>query len=258
MDNTMQKIEELKREIDELHNRSKDTLSKDIDNLFDYLIDVTKLVIKKKYSEEDKIFELAKTGKYPKRITELAESFGMMIVKVEARELRLRKNIHRLKKVNERLKNEIDERKRAENTIRIFSHIINNINLGISVYQLENPNDSSSFRFVAANPAFKSIRISSIRSNEGMTLNQNIPELKNMGIPERCIDIIQNSESQHLGDIQYSADDDSPTWFSLDGFPLPNNCVGLTFRNITERKTAEKDKERIIKELKRSLSKYEK
>ena len=38
----------------------------------------------------DKLFELTKTKRYPGIFTELAESFGMMMVKVEAREFRLK------------------------------------------------------------------------------------------------------------------------------------------------------------------------
>ena len=51
-----------------------------------------------KYDERDveQLFELAKTGRYPEIFTELAESFGMMMVKVEAREFRLKQIIEEL------------------------------------------------------------------------------------------------------------------------------------------------------------------
>jgi hypothetical protein len=51
-----------------------------------------------KYDERDveKLFELSKTGRYPGIFTELAESFGMMMVKVESREFRLKQIIEEL------------------------------------------------------------------------------------------------------------------------------------------------------------------
>jgi hypothetical protein len=51
-----------------------------------------------KYDERDveQLFELSKTGRYPEIFTELAESFGMMMVKVEAREFRLKQIIEEL------------------------------------------------------------------------------------------------------------------------------------------------------------------
>ena len=49
-------------------------------------------------SDVDKIFELAKTERYPSLFSELAESFGMMMTKLEAREYRLNQIIDDIKK----------------------------------------------------------------------------------------------------------------------------------------------------------------
>ena len=49
------------------------------------------------------LFELAKKGRYPGFLTELAESFGMMLVKVEAREFKLKQTIEELERVKVRL-----------------------------------------------------------------------------------------------------------------------------------------------------------
>ena len=51
-------------------------------------------------SDVDKIFELAKTQRYPSLFSELAESFGMMVTKLEAREYRLKQMIEDLEKAN--------------------------------------------------------------------------------------------------------------------------------------------------------------
>lgn len=80
--------------------------AKDI-NLLEYLQEVAEQVSRRRFGEPRKIFELAKTGKYPQRVAELAESFGMMIVKVEAREYRLEKNLEKLNLLNEQLKKQV-------------------------------------------------------------------------------------------------------------------------------------------------------
>ena len=46
----------------------------------------------------DRLFDLSKSGKYPSLFTEMAESFGMMLVKVEAREFQLKETIEKLEK----------------------------------------------------------------------------------------------------------------------------------------------------------------
>jgi hypothetical protein len=47
-------------------------------------------------ADTEQLFELAKKGRYPGIFSELAESFGMMMVKVEAKEFRLKQIIEKL------------------------------------------------------------------------------------------------------------------------------------------------------------------
>ncbi|MDX1707964.1 MAG: hypothetical protein R3274_05145 [Desulfobacterales bacterium] len=56
--------------------------------LFEMLNSCCKKIASGKYDKEDseRLFELSKKGRYPSILAELAESFGMMLVKVEARE----------------------------------------------------------------------------------------------------------------------------------------------------------------------------
>ncbi|MGV7223315.1 MAG: hypothetical protein ACQ9MH_17525 [Nitrospinales bacterium] len=46
----------------------------------------------------DRLFELSKTGRYPSLFTEMADSFSLMMVKVEAREFQLKQFIEKLEK----------------------------------------------------------------------------------------------------------------------------------------------------------------
>jgi len=52
------------------------------------------------YDKKDveRLFELSRTGRYPSIFTEMAESFSMMMVKVEAREFQLKQFIQKLEK----------------------------------------------------------------------------------------------------------------------------------------------------------------
>ena len=54
-------------------------------------------------SDSDKLFELAKKGRYPSFLADLAESFGMMLVKFEAREYRLKQTIEDLEETKAKL-----------------------------------------------------------------------------------------------------------------------------------------------------------
>lgn len=76
----------------------------DFDRYYVELLEILNFSCKKiaegKYdqSDVDKLFELAKTERYPSLFSELAESFGMMMTKLEAREYRLKQMIGELEK----------------------------------------------------------------------------------------------------------------------------------------------------------------
>ena len=67
-------------------------------------------------SDSERLFELSKKGRYPSILTDLAESFGMMLVKFEAREFQLKATIEELETAKvqleayaKKLKNDLDE-----------------------------------------------------------------------------------------------------------------------------------------------------
>jgi class 3 adenylate cyclase len=66
-------------------------------------MDLTHKVARGDYQHVDELFELTKPDKYPPAICELAESFGMMLVQVEAREFRLEQMIDELAAKNKEL-----------------------------------------------------------------------------------------------------------------------------------------------------------
>jgi DNA repair exonuclease SbcCD ATPase subunit len=98
----------------------EETYQQKVDELLDYLTSVAQDISRRRYGDPQEIFELTKAGVYPDRISELAESFGMMIVKVEARELRLEQTIGKLKNLNERLQDEVDERIKIEKELKQY------------------------------------------------------------------------------------------------------------------------------------------
>ena len=74
-------------------------------DLFEMLNSSCKKIESGKYDkmESKRLFELSKKGRYPSFLAELAESFGMMLVKVEAREYRLKKTIEELEETKAKL-----------------------------------------------------------------------------------------------------------------------------------------------------------
>ncbi len=80
-------------------------------DIYKYLTTLAEKVASGIYDAPDQLFKLTVQGDYPEGVTRLAEAFGMMLVKVEAREFLLEKTIKELKKVKDDLeiaKNELE------------------------------------------------------------------------------------------------------------------------------------------------------
>jgi transcriptional regulator with PAS, ATPase and Fis domain len=86
----------------------------DEEKIFSDLTATCEEIARGRYTKAKQLFELTKEGKYPPLIAELAEAFGMMMVKVEAREYHLEELVDNLKKVQKEL-SEAKERLVREN-----------------------------------------------------------------------------------------------------------------------------------------------
>jgi len=67
------------------------------------LIELSREISEGNYDHIDTLLQMTKKGEHPEHITDLAEAFGMMTVKIEAREYQLERTIETLKEKNEEL-----------------------------------------------------------------------------------------------------------------------------------------------------------
>ena len=88
---------------------------KSVDDIIKLLISLTRQVSMGNYDQSDEIFEYTKEGRYPESITELTESFSMMMVKVETREYQLEQMIEDLNRKNEELEATLNKVRLLEN-----------------------------------------------------------------------------------------------------------------------------------------------
>ncbi|MBF0476241.1 MAG: adenylate/guanylate cyclase domain-containing protein [Deltaproteobacteria bacterium] len=80
-----------------------------------HLINLTTEISQGNYEQANAVFEYTRTGDHPPLVEELAESFGMMMVKVEAREFRLTQLIEELRTKNVQLEATLQKVKLLEN-----------------------------------------------------------------------------------------------------------------------------------------------
>jgi len=163
--------------------------------------------------------------------------------KLKESEQLLRKQNDEYAFLNEELKKRNEEILRINKELQQASDIFMNIRTGLHIYHLENIEDDSTLRMIAVNPTAE--RLTGISSADvvGKTLDENFPGLRAKGIPSDYANVVRTKVSKQFEDVIYGDNRVVEGAFSFNAFPLPDNCVGISFENVTEQV---KGKEAII------------
>ena len=134
---------------------------------------------------------------------------------------------------------DITARKQAEEALQQAADIIHHMQVGLYVYQLENPEDDRSLRLLATNPSSRKLSGVSTEESIGKYIDEIFPALRSQGIPKRFADVVRTGIAGEFEDYYYTPEKVLEAAYVVKAFPLPNHCVGITFDNITGRKKDE-------------------
>lgn len=132
-----------------------------------------------------------------------------------------------------------DGRKQAEIQIKQYQNIVENMQVGQHVYHLEDMEDDRSLRIIVTNPAATLHTGLPMEDVIGKTIDEVYPELRAIGVPHKYAQVVRSGNSIELDNIHYTDHRNMEVYFSAKAFPLPNNCIGVAFENITNRKQSE-------------------
>ncbi len=133
--------------------------------------------------------------------------------------------------------NEVD----ANTSLRVFR----NLPLAVAVWQLGDPQDVSSLRFIGANSAAERELRVSVGFATGKPISECFPGLLGTRAPEIYRRVAISGKAETLGELPYrDAAIDGVFW--VECFPLPGHCVGLTFENITKLKRVTENQSRAL------------
>jgi PAS domain S-box-containing protein len=119
--------------------------------------------------------------------------------------------------------------------------VIKNIQLGLTIWRLQDANDPTSFVLVASNPAASRITGIGLSTQVGQRILDCFPNLLNYhsNYLHHYAAIACTGRSTSLP-IEMSYSDDQMTGvYRVKAFPLPDRQLGLLFEDITDRKAAE-------------------
>jgi PAS domain S-box-containing protein len=135
----------------------------------------------------------------------------------------------------------ITKLKQAEQSIQLYADAVKNMQLGLIVWQLQDLDDLTSFRLVEMNPAAR--QILQVEENReamiGKPLQEVFPNLLETAFPGIYASVVRSGRVRDLGEVRYGDTIIPEGVYATKAFPLPNQCIGLVFEDITERKQAE-------------------
>ncbi|WP_052055479.1 PAS domain S-box protein [Myxosarcina sp. GI1] len=127
------------------------------------------------------------------------------------------------------------EVEQVKQKIELYADIVNNIQIGIMVWRLDNPQNPNSFKLIDLNPAAARLSMCDVSPTVDCYVAECFPRLVELKIPEACVEVIETQQVRDLGEVTNLNDCVSDLTFNLQAFPLPNRLVGLILEDITQR-----------------------
>jgi signal transduction histidine kinase/DNA-binding NarL/FixJ family response regulator len=131
-------------------------------------------------------------------------------------------------------------RKKSEESIKQYMAMVNNMQLGLFVYRLEDAENDRSLTLTIVNPAAEKITGLSALQLLGCKIDDTFPLLRRREIPAIFAAVARGGPAQALGELPFFDADPDSSVFSVRAFPLPDRCVGVTFEDCSERARHEK------------------
>lgn len=125
---------------------------------------------------------------------------------------------------------------------QLYRDIVNNMQFGLIVWHLEDPNDMTSLRLVTTNPAASRLTGIPLEQDIGKQIVDCFPNM----LLQRRTSLELYAEVANFGraidqyEVYYGDERIPGGYFSVKVFPLPNRCIGIAFDNITGRKQAQR------------------
>jgi PAS domain S-box-containing protein len=154
--------------------------------------------------------------------------------RLKENEVLLRKQNEEYATLNKELRWRNDHILMINKELQQASDIFQNIRTGLFIFHLEDLDDDSTLRLIGANPiAEKLVRIAA-KDILGSTMDEIFPRLRSLNIPQAFTEVVRTKTSKQFDDFVLGNEDNSFSAYAFNAFPLPDNCVGVSFENVTE------------------------
>lgn len=140
----------------------------------------------------------------------------------------------------------------------LYPKLLTELPIGVVLLRLEDPSNAETFKIVDANRAAGEITKSDSRTLLGRSL-ADFPTLLETQIPGQLLATLRAGHARDLGEVSHTDDRGREGVYSVRAFPLSNNCLGVAFDDVTDRKHTERilrDSEQRLRLLIESVQEY--
>lgn len=130
----------------------------------------------------------------------------------------------------------ISEFTSVSDLICLIDDIFADLNMGLFIYHIEDPNKTDSLRLIYANNEASRYTGVDLQQRVGKYIYDAFPSLKGTEIPKAFHDVILSRKATRIGVVDYSDEYIGPSSYSVKAFPMPNQCLGVIFENVALRK----------------------
>ena len=127
----------------------------------------------------------------------------------------------------------------AKETARLYAETVEIMQVGLYIWRLADAEDPASLTMVATNPAASRLTGIPMEDVVGRQILDVFPALAGTDILETYAGVVRSKMMVDLGDISYGDHRVKSGTFAVKAFPLAEDCVGISFDNITKRREAE-------------------
>lgn len=134
---------------------------------------------------------------------------------------------------------DVTEERKREDMIRLYADIVSSVQIGLSVWKLDDASDAATLRLVAHNPAADETTGVALAPMTGKTLPIVLPYLVGTEVPALLADVARDGHVRELSPF-WVVPHRTPRAFSAKAFPLPDRSVGLALVDVTVRERAQR------------------
>jgi len=121
---------------------------------------------------------------------------------------------------------------------QLQTDVIGNMQIGLCIMKLMDKADARSLVLVSANPAASEFTGVPMDSCIGQRWLDIFPEVSDE-LLNAYVSVVKSQKKLDLGEVLYGDERVEKGYFSIKLFPLPEDCVGIAFENVTARKQEE-------------------